>query len=86
MQRNIGYFDYLDLFKLFNTMVKLVLLYGAETWVFKHLTLLKMFKINFVEDILSYLLVHLIFLPEGIVTYILYLLTIIANVSNIGFD
>ena len=32
LQHNIGYFDYLDLFKLFDTMVKPVLLYGAEIW------------------------------------------------------
>ena len=30
MQHNIGYFDYSDLFKLFDTMIKPVLLYGAE--------------------------------------------------------
>ena len=28
----MGYFDYLDLLKLFDTMVKPVLLYGAEIW------------------------------------------------------
>ena len=35
LQYNVGYFDYIDFFKLFDTMVKLVLLYGSEIWGFE---------------------------------------------------
>lgn len=35
LQFNIGYFDYSELFKLFDTMVKPVLLYGSEIWGFE---------------------------------------------------
>ena len=35
LQYNVGYFDYSEMFKLFDTMIKPVLLYGSELWDFE---------------------------------------------------
>ena len=35
LQSSVGYFGYPELFKLFDTMIKPILLYGAEIWGFE---------------------------------------------------
>ena len=35
LQSSIGYFGYSDLFKLFDTMTKPIILYGSELWGFE---------------------------------------------------
>ena len=32
MQSAVGYFDHTEMFKLFDTMIKPILCYGAEIW------------------------------------------------------
>ena len=35
MQHSVGYFEFSELFKLFDTMIKPILLYGSEIWGFE---------------------------------------------------
>ena len=36
LQKNVGYFEYTELFKLFDTMVTPILTYGSEIWGYKY--------------------------------------------------
>ena len=87
LQHNIGYFDYLDLFKHFDTMVKPVLLYEAEihVWGFE--------LSNVIENVQNQFCKRFLKLPVN-TSYVLvsvnagdthFSLIIIANVLNIGF-
>ena len=49
LQSSVGYFGYPELFKLFDTIIKPVFLYGSEIWGFEISDKLKMFKIIFVK-------------------------------------
>ena len=35
LQSTVGYFDYMEMFKFFDTMIKPVLCYGSEVWGFE---------------------------------------------------
>ena len=52
MQRCVGYFDHIEYFKLFDTMIKPILCYAAEIWGYQHSDVIeKMFTTNTVENI-----------------------------------
>jgi hypothetical protein len=36
LKKNVGYFEYTELFKLFDTMVTSILTYGSEIWGYKY--------------------------------------------------
>ena len=49
LQSSVGYFGYPEFFKLFDTIIKPILLYGQKYWGLKYLIKVKMFKIIFVK-------------------------------------
>ena len=47
LQSSVGYFGYPELFKLFDTMIKPLLLYGSEIWGFEISDTIKNVQDNF---------------------------------------
>ncbi len=52
-QRNFGYFDYQDIFKLFDTMVTPVLCYGAEIWGYEFSEQIESVQTSFCKSFLG---------------------------------
>lgn len=50
MQHSIGYFDYVEHFKLFDTMIKPILCCAAEIWGYQHMFAIEKVRDQFVES------------------------------------
>ena len=50
-QKHFGYFQPVDVFKLFDTMVKPIACYGSEIWGYKFSEKTKKYKPNFANTI-----------------------------------
>ena len=53
LQSTVGYFDYTEMFKLFDTMIKPVLCYGSEVWGFEISEQIENVHINFCKIFLK---------------------------------
>ena len=50
LQNAIGYFEYHEFFKLFDSMIKSILTYGAEIWGFQESSFIENVQNNFVRN------------------------------------
>jgi hypothetical protein len=52
-QRQFGYFDYLECFKAFDSMVKPILLYRSEIWGFKYSDIIERVQVKYCKHFLG---------------------------------
>ena len=53
LKTTVGYFDYTEMFKLFDTMIKPILCYGSEVWGFEIAENIENVRINFCKTFLN---------------------------------
>ena len=53
LQNSVGYFEYSELFKLFDTMIKPIILYGSEIWGFEVSNTIENVQDNFCKRFLK---------------------------------
>ena len=83
-QKKFGYFVLIDQFKLFDSMVKPILLYGGDIWGYEYADEIEKVQIRFCKDF--YVLdpqQTILWYWENVEDY-LYMWIIFCNVSNIG--
>ena len=80
MQRHIGYFDYTEYFKLFDTMIKPILCYAAEIWGYQQSDIIEKVHNQYCRKFLKLPSNKQICSLEVNVVDGLYMLTILVNV------